>query len=111
MVEGAVAGKSQQPRYEGPAEVVARGIPPELQENVLHYLFGRRALPQNAQHQRIDNARVPLVELLESAHIPAKKLLHERRVRRHLVVTLGRENRQEHVYASSAPAELYDKFM
>jgi hypothetical protein len=53
---------------------------------------------------------MPLVELLESAHIFAKKVMHQRRVRRHFVVPLRRESRQEHVYASSAPEELYVKF-
>src|SRR5260370_779841 len=111
MVERTVARKRQQPGHEGAPHVILAGVAPELQENVLHHLFRGGTLPQYAQHEGIDNARVPLVQFFESAHVSAKKLLHQRRVWRHLFAALGWKSRQEHVYASSSPRKLYVKFV
>ena len=71
------------------------GIAPELQENVLHDLFGGPGLLQDSQNEAIDGAGMAIVKLLEGAHIPLKKPVHQRHVERHFGVRRGYESREE----------------
>src|SRR5262249_12455732 len=71
MIECTVPRQSEQPRNKrASGGLITTGVTPELQENVLYNLFGRGTLLQDAENQRINNARMAIVELFERAHVP-----------------------------------------
>src|SRR5215813_2150064 len=84
MIQSTVAGERQEPGDKWAAlSVIGCGIAPELQENVLDDFFRRGCLLEDSQDQGVNGARMAIVELLERVHVPAKKVLHQRSVRRH----------------------------
>ena len=104
LIERPIAGQCQQPRNKWPAgTVVLLGVPPHLQKNVLHHLFGNRCLFENTQNQRKYQAGMAVIQLFKSAHVPLKKPVHERRIDRHFVRVRGLENRKEQVWLPYLP--------
>ena len=64
------------------------GVTPQLEENILNNFLCCGCLLQDAHNQSVDNAGVPVIELFKCAHVPAKKPVHQRRVRRYAIAIL-----------------------
>src|SRR5687768_10852328 len=70
-VQSPAAGDRQQPGCDGAAARVIRdGTPPDLEPCLLEYILGLHRASQDAQHHRVEQGRVAVVELSKSTLIP-----------------------------------------
>ena len=70
-VHGMVMRDTQEPRQQAAAVGLIRTrLPPQLQKRLLNHFFGRRAVAQEAQRQRIHTAAVAVVDHFQGVRVP-----------------------------------------
>ena len=97
----------QQPRHDGAAgRVVARRLPPRLIEHLLDHLLGVRLVGDDAQGERIDGARVAIVQGGEGRAVASRGAGHASDVLVLLTAEAGerRNRRQPHHRAGIIPS-------